>query len=269
MSAPIGNYRRTKGNDVRPKQRSPLLRGLRCLEILQEQSATVAEIARSLEVNRSTAQRLLQELESAGYIQRDSDSRRYFAGSPQSIRGSGQVQEPVSEPSEGEWGEVLHQTLTIVRDLAGESTMFAVPARDQMLYAAFYPTDHPVSVQELVGSGRPMHASAVGKAYLSALGPATLDIVLGRLNYSDGTDKAAKGPFQLRDMLGEVYRQGFSVEHGETFEGLSCVATPVFVNGTILVGAAGITGPTHRFSDQRVKKYGELLVGRVRNLKSE
>lgn len=252
---------------TKPKQRSPLLRGLKCLEMLQEQTATVSEVARFLEVNRSTAQRLLQELESAGYLERDRDSRRYFVGSPKSIRGLGDGQNVSDGSSEGDWSEALHQTLTIVRDLAGESTMFAVPARDQMLYAAFYPTDHPVSVQELVGSRRPMHASAVGKAYLSALGPTALDILLGRLNYSEGTEKAAKGPFQLRDMLEEVYRQGYSVEHGETFEGLSCVATPVLVNGTILVGAAGITGPTHRLTDQSVEKYGELLVTRVRNLR--
>ena len=95
--------------------------------------------------------------------------------------------------------EVLHHELRAIRDLAGESTVFAMPASDRMLYAAFYPTGHPVGVRESIGSARPMHASAVGKAYLSALDSPTLDVVLGRLNYSEGTDRAAKGPIELRE----------------------------------------------------------------------
>ena len=110
--------------------------------------------------------------------------------------------------------------------------MFVVPARDRMLYVAFFGTDHPIGVQESIGSARPMHASAVGKAYLSALPPGTLDVVLGRLDYSEGTENAAKGPFQLRDMLDDVRRQGYAYDCDETFVGLSCVATAVVVNGT-------------------------------------
>ena len=144
--------------------------------------------------------------------------------------------------------------------------MFAVPARDRMLYAAFFPTGHPIGVQESIGSVRPMHASAVGKAYLSALGAQTLDVVLGRLAYREGTDRAAKGPFQLRDMIADIRRLGYAVDHDETFEGLSCVATPVFVNDHILVGAAGVTGPTHRFTADRVQEYGDFLVGNARHL---
>ena len=76
-----------------------------------------------------------------------------------------------------------------IRDVAGETTIFAVPAHDRMLYTS--PTDHPIGVQESIGSARPMNASAVGKAYLAALEPTRLDIVLGRLSYTEGTDRAS------------------------------------------------------------------------------
>lgn len=253
-------------NSAKPKLRSPLMRGLRCLEILREKPSRVVEIARVLEVNRSSAQRLLQELELGGYIYRDQDTRLYYVVKDSQSSDTVPIAATSNRHFEGEWGEVLHQNLSEIRDIVGESTMFSVPARDRMLYASFYPSDNPVSVQELIGSARPMHASAVGKAYLSALGPQSLDVVLGRLNYSEGTELAAKGPFELRDMLGEVYTKQYAVDHGETFEGLSCVAVPVLIDGEILVGAAGITGPTHRLPSGRVDEYGTLLVKRVRNL---
>ena len=242
------------------------------LDELRARPSTASELALALGVNRSTAHRLLRDLEEAGYICREDGTRRFslapdkFAGRAPGAPGPEPDKSVPNRASAGDWGEVSYQTLRELRDLVGESTMLAVPARDQMLYVAFFGTDHPIGVQEALGSARPMHASAVGKAYLSALPIKTLDIVLGRLDYTTGTEYAAKGPFQLRDMLDEVRENGYALDHDETFVGLSCVATPVVVNGSTLVGAAGITGLSHRFSAERAHEFGALLVGRMQNL---
>ena len=53
-------------------------------------------------------------------------------------------------------------------------------------------------------------------------------MLLGRLSYEGGSARAARGPFQLRDMLNIARDQGYAVDRDETFLGLSCVATPVF-----------------------------------------
>lgn len=91
-------------------------------------------------------------------------------------------------------------------------------------------------------------------------------MLLGRLSYEGGSARAARGPFQLRDMLNIARDQGYAVDRDETFLGLSCVATPVFVQETILVGAAGITGPTERFPPERVKSLGDIVLSKVRGL---
>ena len=245
------------------RQRTPLLRGLRVLELLEEGPRSVAEVAKELEVNRSSAHRLLQELASADYVVHDGSTHRYRLS--QGRRLYGRPADPAKLAGVGsDWIEKLRESLGEIRDLVGEATMFAVPAQDRMLYAAFFPTEHPIGVQESIGSARPMHASAIGKAYLAALSPAALDVLLGRLKYEDGTDRAARGPFQLLDMLGAIRETGYAVDHDETFLGLSCVSTPVFAEGAVLVGAAGITGPTHRFTAELVTHYGNLLVERVR-----
>jgi IclR family acetate operon transcriptional repressor len=250
------------------RQRTPLLRGLRALELLEERPRSVAEIAAELSVNRSSAHRLLQELASASYVVHDESTHRYRLSLTRALPSRRATAFDLTHAG-SDWGEQLRVALGEIRDLVGEATMFAVPAADRMLYAAFFPTEHPIGVQESIGSTRPMHASAVGKAYLSALSPAALDILLGRLKYDDGTDRAARGPFQLRDMLGAVREHGYAVDHDETVVGLSCVAAPVFAAGAVLVGATGITGPTHRFTDEIVTYYGSLLVERVRAFSKE
>src|SRR5579862_2481399 len=59
------------------RQRSPLQRGLRTLELLAFAPRTVADVARLLGVNRSSAHRLLRELEECAYVVRDEATHRY------------------------------------------------------------------------------------------------------------------------------------------------------------------------------------------------
>jgi DNA-binding IclR family transcriptional regulator len=227
----------------------------------------VADVGKLLGVNRSSAHRLLRELEENGYVVRDDATRQYvLARSGPGLLSRRGLGAGDGAALDREWHEELRRSLQGIRDEVGEATMFAVPAQDRMLYAEFFPTDHPIGVQESIGSTRPIHASAVGKAYLSALPRSELDVLLGRLSYEGGSARAARGPFQLRDMLNISRDQGYAVDRDETFLGLSCVATPVFVQETILVGAAGITGPTERFSPERVKSLGDIVLSKVRGL---
>jgi DNA-binding IclR family transcriptional regulator len=264
--------------DARPAgRRSPLLRGLYVLEALDERPATVGEIAEALAISRSSAHRLMAKLEEGGYVKREPGARRFMLATgrfPHRQDDPGALEDQrVPDLGEeihrivGQWGEAIHGIVVELRDATGESAVFSVAARDRMVYVAFCPSVHPVRVEEYIGSTRPMHCSAVGKAYLSGLEDETLDIVLGRLSYTEGTPSAARGPFQLRDKLLEVSKLGYAVDHDECLLGLSCVATPVFVNQTVLVGAAGVTGPTQRFSDERTERYGNLLLEKAHYLK--
>ena len=146
--------------------------------------------------------------------------------------------------------------------------MFAVPAQDRMLYAEFFPTDHPIGVQESIGA----HAAYphVGGRQSLPVRPAhaELDVLLSRLSYEGGSARAARGPFQLRDMLNIARDQGYAVDRDETFLGLSCVATPrcSYKRRCRLVGAAGIAGPTERFPPERVKSLGDIVLSKVRGL---
>ena len=103
-----------------------------------------------------------------------------------------------------DWSQLIDPVLAAIRDDCGEATMLGVPANGTMVSLAFFPSQHVVAVSEHLGTVRPMHCSALGKAYLSALGAAALDAELGRLSYAGGTTTAAKGPIELRGRLEEA-----------------------------------------------------------------
>jgi DNA-binding IclR family transcriptional regulator len=232
---------------------SPIQRALRAIEVLAAESLTAAEVARELDVNRSTALRLLAELVTTGYVARDPATKRY-ATVPSKFFSLVALREPHAD-----WSQLIDPVLAAIRDDCGDATMLGVPANGTMVYLGFFPTRHMVAVSEQLGTVRPMHCSALGKAYLAALDADTLDSELGRLSYSGGTDLAAKGPLELRRRLVEAREAGFAVDRDETFEGVTCVAAPVRIRGS-LIGAVGISGPSSRLAESRIRELGLRLV---------
>lgn len=235
---------------------SQLRRGLRVIEALAVSPRSAADAARLLGVNRSTTLRLLHELQAAGWVTRDARSKRFSIVPERLYALTANMDDHV------DWTEFVHPVLAALRDEFREATMLGVPANGSMVYMAFFPSPNPVAVRERIGTVRPMHCSALGKAYLSALTQESLDVELGRLDYSGGTELAAKGPIELRARLDEVRERGYAADRDQTFEGVTCVAAPARIAGS-LIGAAGVSGPSHRITPARAEELGARLVSEL------
>jgi len=231
---------------------SHISRAFQALEALVGGPQTAAGIAQVLGVNRSTALRLMTEIESLGYVFRDPDTKSYALAPARFYPFIS------SHVDHLDWSMVVDPILSDLRDEFGEASIMGVPANGTMVYLAFFPSAHLIMVRERLGTTRPMHCSALGKAYLSALDDRALDSELGLLTYQGGTHLAARGPIELRERLEEARRRGYATDRDETAEGATCVAVPARMGGT-LVGAIGVSGPSSRISDQRVAEMGERL----------
>src|SRR5947199_8582722 len=113
---------------------SQLRRGLRVLEELAVRPQSAAEVARTLGVNRSTALRLLTELEHSGFVTRDAATKRY-ANLPERLYGL-----IAAHNDHWDWIEAMHPVLSSLRDAFGEASVQAVPANGSMVYIAFFPS---------------------------------------------------------------------------------------------------------------------------------
>lgn len=232
---------------------------MQALQLLARGPQTAAATAAALDVNRSTALRLMQLLEELGYVRRDARSKRYAIVSERFLG--------MANGSHVDWHETINPLLERLRDEVGESTLLATPANDVMVYVSYVDSDHTVTVRERLGTVRPMHASALGRAWLSALPPDELDAALGRIDYSGGTARAASGPLELRRRVEDARRRGWAAETGESVEGVSCVAVPAFI-GSVAVGAIAISAPSGRMDAATLERHGQLLLDAVRRLRS-
>lgn len=248
----------TRSGDV-ARGTSAIARAFRVIELLAEQPRSASQAARATGVNRSTALRLLQDLEATGYVARDAVTKHY---STVPTRFFALV---AAHQDHADWSEAIDPVLADLRDESGEATMLGVPANGTMVYLAYFPSTQLVAVRERLGTVRPMHASALGKAYLAALPQALLDVELGRLNFEGGSPQAAKDPIELRDRLNATRELGYATDRNETFEGVACVAAPVHI-GSTLIGAIGVSGPSSRFTDERIAEIGARVLERARSV---
>src|SRR5436190_16873509 len=135
-----------------------------------------------------------------------------------------------------------------------------------MVHQEVVPSHHILAGRESVGAIRPMHCSAVGKAYLAALHPEILGVVAARLRFDAGTHKAAKDARDLIRRVEDAREIGYSVDRDETSIGVSCVAAPLWV-GDALIGAVGVTGPSSRLPDEVAARIGRHLRAAVEPLR--
>lgn len=228
-------------------------RAFQALEVLISGPQTAASIAQSLGVNRSTALRLMSEIEALGYVIRDPDTKSYALVPARFYPFIS------SHADHLDWSMVIDPILSELRDEFGEAAIMGVPANGTMVYLAFFPSAHVIMVRERLGTARPMHCSALGKAYLSALDDRALDSELALLTYQGGTDRAVRGPMELRERIDATRVRGYAIDRDETLEGASCVAVPARIGGS-LIGAIGLSGPSSRMSDQRIAQMGQRLI---------
>lgn len=232
-------------------------RVMRTFELLSVDPLTAAELARKLGVNRSTALRLLSELIDTGYVRRDSVTKR-FATVPSRFLNLIARQEVHTD-----WTQMIDPVLADIRDETGESTILSVPANHAMIYLAYFPTFHAVAVSERLGTVRPMHCSALGKAYLSALDPAALEDELAHIPYTGGSQRAAHSEAELRARVIQAKTDGYALDLDETFDDVRCVAIPLHISGS-LVGAVGISGPAARLTAARMTDLGGYLLRKLK-----
>jgi DNA-binding IclR family transcriptional regulator len=227
-------------------------RVVRTFELLSVSALSAAEVGRRLDTNRSTALRWLAELEATGYIRRDPKTKRYSTVPSRFLALATNAHIPVDR------GKLINQTLARIRDETGDSTIFGVPAERNMTYLGYYATHQVVGLSEGVGTIRPIHCSALGKAYLSALPEDEFETRIARLDYVAGTEKAAHSEAELRKRVATARKDGYAMDLEETFNEVRCVAVPLTIQGQLL-GAVCITGPTTRMTVTRIRELGNYL----------
>src|SRR5215217_7322899 len=194
----------------------------------------VTEVARELDIHKSTAYRLLTTLRDRGLVL----LARAVRADLDILRCARPVCEDLSEHTketvtiavlEGDDAVVIHQSISRASALSVDWT----------------------------GHHTPLHATAAGKIFLAYMPEGQLLRILeGPLERF--TENTIVDPASLKDHTGKVRDEGYGYTVEELETGLNAVGAPIRRADGAVVGAVSVSGPAFRLPPDAFPEIGEL-----------
>jgi DNA-binding IclR family transcriptional regulator len=257
----IADPRLGRGRDS--NKSATALRALRVLEILGASRAptSVAEVAGGIGADRSTAYRMLMTLIEAGYVVRDERTRNYQLSYRILALGKWLL-------SEDEQSAPILACLKDIADRTGETVHYSVLDRDAAALLFRAKGTQLVTVDFQIGDRAPLHCTSIGKVLL-----AFEDVRLVERVIEGGLPKVAPNtitdPQAFRAELQRVRVQGYAYDDLEFTDDMRCVAVPVFGNGAVVKGGISLSGPSSRYTPQRLEDLKDVAVSAARRLSQQ
>jgi DNA-binding IclR family transcriptional regulator len=208
-------------------------------------TVTIREIVEATGLAKTTVIRLVSTLEQSGLLWATASG--YMAG-PGLWRWA--------HLAASSW-ELPPETRRMMRELAARQreTVNMYVTRDiYRVCIAQQESPQPLRHVVHVGDELPLWAGATAKVLLRDATDALLQRIARSSPYGPGHVR------QLREWIDEAANQGYAVSHGERDEGLSAVAAPILGRSGAVVAAIGLSGPTLRFTDDRIAEFAADLM---------
>src|SRR5690606_5316535 len=185
--------------------------------------------------------RILATLECAGYIAREPGSKVYATGERLN-RLAGRVL--VRSPSRA----ARHAILEELAEQVGESCNLTVPQGNSVLYLDRVEVAWPLKAAFTPGSCAPMHATASGKLFLSAMPRRARERFVRISPLVSYTARTQVEPSALLLELESIRQRGHATDNEEYLPGMCSVAVPVRNAEGSVVAAISVHAPLERTS---------------------
>jgi IclR family transcriptional regulator, pca regulon regulatory protein len=224
-------------------------KAFRVLDLFKASQAELglSEVAARSGIGKSAAQRFLYTLQMLGYLNQNPASKTFRLSSklfelsasyiPEDLlRGKA---EPILESANRRCEETLNLTI-----LDGS----------EVTYILRFPSKHVVSVNLAVGTRLPAFCTAPGRILLAFADPKVVNTALAKPLLVRRTEFTETDPAELREILRQVRRQGYSFCNQEAFIGDISIAAPVMNRGGEVVAAVNVAVPYPRWSVAKAQR---------------
>ncbi len=209
----------------------------------------VREIGRRTGLPRSTASRLILNLERLRMVDRNTDGEIIPGGALATLQTTGSTTPLLRDQIQPILVELVQQF--------EENAALAIDDGDALLYVSNVESENAVSVHDVTGERHQFHLVAPGLITMTSWTPTRLARYLKSPLDRANEHSVTKAP-AIRDRLTQAKLDGYVWTDQELDAGINGLAVPVVVEGRF-AGAVSIYGPSYRFSRQKRPKLGAQL----------
>lgn len=251
----MSHYGCTMSNHTssRPPGVQSVDRALTVMEILgREGWAGVSDIARELDIHKSTVFRLLATLERRGMVEQHASTQKYRLGFSL-VRLAASVRASLDLT-----GSARAACEQLSRDLE-ETVHLAVLEADEVVHINEVNLSSQLVSVNWLGRHAALHATSSGKVFLAHLPPRVVEEILGtsleRLTPATITD-----PDRLRAQFETIRANGYGYTLEELEEGLNAVAAPIRGQDGSVMACVSVSGPSYRLTPEDLTIVGARTV---------
>ncbi len=240
---------------------APIHKAMQLLDALvsSKSTMTLAELAASTALPKTTAFRYLYTLRASGFVAYDERTERYATG-PRVA-----VPDPLPRCAE-RIREIAQPVMLRLQRQFNETVNLGIRDGSDIVYIDMVGSSRQPYVEAMIGKRDPLHSTALGKAILLTLSQPEIDRALPRR-------MLARTPHTITDrahFLHELSRSAarhYALDLEENELGARCVAAAFTAPpGDGPQVAISISGPAQLMSDDMLARIGRVLVGTVRDI---
>lgn len=211
--------------------------------------ASLADLAESVELNKSTAYRALSTLRLRGFAAQD-DRTGFYSLGPAAFDLGDRLYSPHN------LALALHPGLVTLSRAADELVHLGVLTDDHVLYVDKVEPDRAIRVWSAVGQRVPVASTSMGRALLAARN--VPDQLLSGYLHNLPENRAVTLP-RLQESVHLARARGYALEFGENEPDVACIGTAI-MRGSTAVAAVSITALAVRMTEQRQRELARLIV---------
>ena len=219
-----------------------------------------ADIAAHLGLPKPTVYRMIEQFQAEGFLNRQFSSRHVVLGSRLTDFGSEILRGSVQYASRR---QIMNN---LVAEVGETCNLGALDGSEVVYFDRVEATHWPLRLHFRVGSKVPLHCTAIGKLFLAFLSEEKSKNLINQLELRAFTAATITTVSALEAEMNIIRREGLSVDKEEYFDGVVCLAAPIFnKRHEISVGIA-IQAPAARLLVSDVYRYRTALLNAAKAL---
>ena len=213
---------------------------------------SLAQMAQTMDMPKSTLLNLLKTLEGEGYLLHGRDTQTYRLGF-RALQLGYNVRSSMA---------IIQYAIPFMEDLlarTGETVYLTSHVHGQVLYLDGAYNSRRFGKYSITGKTLPMHCTGCGKAMLSQMTEEEVRRVIDRWGLKRFTPNTITELDELLDQLALSRERGYAIDNEEETLGVRCVATAIRNTDGCPVGAISIQGTMMSMTEDCIREYAGLI----------
>lgn len=241
-------------------QVSTIDRALTLVEQIVERPMKLQEIAKELDVHKSSASRIVKVLEKHKFLKTENGviypgygilQLAYLINEKLDIRN-------IARNHIEHLGEVTRGTIHL-----------CILDGNEVVYIDKKDSPYPVRMHSRIGNRGPVYCTGVGKAILAYLPENEVEKLMNSITFNSFTKTTIDNREDLLKELASIKESSISIDNGEHEESVRCIAAPIFNFERKPVAAISISYTTTRNTLEDLFQYRSLLLETTKAISAE